>query len=235
MRLPPNTPTRNRVVQGDVYEAAGLPDFAFAMPRPFTPQMFEHLNSEYKMGIDASGLANTDNQVLAENLGNNLAGRIRAVVKFNEELEAAQAEGKREDESYQDLPDQSTLDAMIETYDFSGVRTGGSSTVSMSPMERAMYRFARQLIRLILKTEGYKEMPAPVTVAKKDTEAGEGQVSYEVFSQEVEQLVEGDGIWADNPDAAAIREAHVVEPAEAAVAADQQASQTVSLKLGLGG
>jgi hypothetical protein len=224
MKIPANTPTRSRTIQGDAYKAAGMEDFEFDIPRPFTAEMFTHLHEE--LAIDPVGFANTANQVLAENLGNNMAQKIRAIVKRNEEAS---------DEDQESLPDQSDMDDLIENYDFSGIRASGAGGVSASPLEKALFHYARQQVRNILRQNGYGklDLPAPVTVAKKDEDPKAGQISFSTFEAEVEELALGYDKWGEDENYRAFREEYVVQPAEAKVAADEKASQSVAQKLGL--
>jgi len=231
MKLPQDCPTRDRIVQGDIYAEYGMEDFSFPMPRPFVEEDFTEVAE--RLSISAAGLANTANQTLAENLGNNLAQKIKAAAKFNTELAEAQEQGKREDEEPVELPDETTLQDMIEAYDFSGIRTGGGATTAgMSPLQKALYHFARTSIRVILKENGYGEMAAPVTVAKKDTEPKDGQVSYDTFDTLVTALAEGDGPWAEGQ-LADLREQIVVGPARERVAAEEKSQTAVAVKLNL--
>lgn len=225
MKLPESCPVRSRVVQGDAYAEAGMPDFAFNMPRPFTSEDFTEVAEKYE--ISSTGLANACNQLLAENAGNNLAQKIKAIMKRNEALE--------DGEEAEALPDQSDLDAMIEAYDFSGVRTSSGGGVSASPLEKALYHYARQIVRQILKENGYAklDLPSPVTVAKKGEDPKPGQISYDVYEEEVAELAEGEGAWGEEEAYITFRQEYVVEPAEAKVAADEKATVSVGEKLGL--
>jgi hypothetical protein len=225
MKLPENCPVRSRVVQGDAYSDAGMEDFAFQMYRPFTAEDFNEVAAKYE--ISSSGLANAANQLLAENMGNNLAQKVRTVLKNNTSLD--------EGEEPQSLPDQTDLDAMFAAYDFSGVRTSSGGGVSASPMEKALYHYARQIVRGILRENGYAklELSAPVTVAKKGDAPKDNQISYDVYEEEVAMLAEGEGAWGEDENYVAFRNEYVVEPAEAKVAADEKATVDVSSALGL--
>jgi len=216
MKLLENTPTRKRVIQGDIYLERGIEDHAFDMYRPFTEEDFVHLREKY--GVDPAGFANQANQVLTENLGNTLAARIKKAAEKDE-----------------DLPTQDDLLEMYEDYDFSGIRASGGGAASLTPMEKALNKFSRQVIRAMLKENGYGEMDAPVTVAKREDEPGENQISYDVFDAEVESLANGEGPWAEDEDMIALRREHVVEPAEALVAAEAKSKASVAVRLGLAG
>jgi hypothetical protein len=230
MILSSSTPTRARVVQGDYYPE----DFAFQMPRPFNESNVAQLADE--LGASASGLANQMNQVLAENLGNLLSARIKKVVKFNEDLEKAQAEGKQLDVEPLVLPYQEDLDKMVESYDFSGVRaTSGTSEESFTPLERIVYAYARKLIRGILKTAGLASagLKAPVTVPKsRDAEPGPNQISWDDFEDLVAALAEGTGVWGESAPHMAKR-AEILESAAAEFAAKRRATQAVQDSLGV--
>lgn len=223
MKLPSNCPTRDRVVQGDIYAENGMEDYAFPMPRPFVAEDFAEIAAKYE--CDPKGMANTMNQVLNENLGNNLAQRIKAIAKRNAEA--------GEDDELEALPGDEELAAMVEAYDFSGVRATTGGMVGLSPLAKALRYYARQVVRHIFKENGYRDLAAPVTVAKKGEEPKAGQVSFDTYEEEVEMLAEGEGMWADNPDYAKFREEYVVSPAEAKVAADEKATTGVAVQLGM--
>jgi hypothetical protein len=177
MKIEASAPTRARVVQGELYEAAGQAGFYFNIPQPFTAEMFDGLRP---MGISPAGLASQMNQVLAENLGNNIAARIKKLAKAG-----------------QPLPTQADMDALVEAYDFTGVR---SSSVSIaSPFDKIFFRIAASFVRKLLLKRGYQDMAAPVKVAKKKDEPGENEISYADFESEVAALMEGTGPWADKP------------------------------------
>lgn len=171
-----NTPVRYRTVLEAAYEAAGNPDFQFRIPQPFTA---EHVADVVEVGANPQGVANQLNQVLAENLSNNIAARIRAAVK--NEL---------------DLPTQEDMEALYAAYDFSGQRQSSGGTAT-SLFDRIFNRLAGQFIKKLIKRKGYREMPAPVTVAKRDEEPTQGQISFEDFEVEVTRLVDGDGPWGE--------------------------------------
>lgn len=171
-----STPVRYRTVLEDIYTEAGKPDFQFAIYQPFTA---EHVAGVTEVGAVASGVANQLNQVLAENLGNNISSKIKAAVKNGTPL-----------------PTQEDMDALYDAYDFSGTRTGGGATAG-SLLDRIFARVAGQFIRRLIKKKGYKDLPAPVTVAKRDEEPAAGQISLEDFEAEVARLVNGEGPWAE--------------------------------------
>lgn len=160
-----NTPMRARVIQGTSYQIG----------QPFTA---EHFEAATEVGANAAGLANAANQLLAENLGNNMAGRIKKAVKDGGEL-----------------PTQDDMDALYAAYDFSGARV--SALAAGSLFDKIMFRNSSQFIRRLLKQTGYQGAPAPVTVAKKGTEAGDGQIDYDTFESEVSKLMNGEGPWGE--------------------------------------
>lgn len=168
------TPMRARVIQGDAYADAGMPDFAFQIPQPFEASDFDGLADK---GVNAAGFANAANQLLAENLGNNMAGRIKKAVKDGT-----------------DLPTQDDMDQLYAAYDFSGIRV--SALASGSLFDKIMFRNASQFIKRLIKQKGYQNMAAPVGVAKKGDEPGDKQISYDTFEAEVAQLMHGEGPWS---------------------------------------
>lgn len=171
-----NTPVRFRTVLEDLYAEAGSPEFQFQIPQPFTA---EHVAAVTEVGASPQGVANQLNQVLAENLSNNIASRIRNAVKNG-----------------QPLPTQTDMDALYEVYDFSGLRqSGGTSPASL--FDRIFTRLAGAFIKRLLKKKGYRDLSAPVTVAKRDEDPKNNQISHEDFEAEVERLVTGDGPWSE--------------------------------------
>ncbi len=213
-----DTPTRNRVVQGDQYPD----DFAFKMPRPFNEINCGSLATE--LGINAAGLASQMNQVLAENLGNNLAQRVKMVLKHNAEHL----------EDQKPLPTQEDLDEIVSKYDFSGTRSVSTSVseASMTALERIVYAYCRTAIRGILKEQGCAGVPAPVKIAKKETAPAANEISYEDFESLVADMAEGNGIWATSPAHEDARN-NLIELAEAEYATKQKATQSAARSLTL--
>lgn len=209
-----NTPVRYRTVLEAHYTDAGQPDFQFCIPQPFTA---EHVSGVAEIGASPQGVANQINQVLAENLCNNIAARVRNAVKTGTSL-----------------PTQDDMDTLYLTYDFSGLRqSSGSSIVSL--FDRIFARMAGQFIKRLLKRKGYQQMAAPVTVAKKDEMPTEGQISFEAFENEVYQLVSGEGPWGEIQVFIDVRE-DLIESAkneEAAVRARELAAEGKFANLGL--
>ena len=209
-----NTPVRFRTVLEAAYADAGQPDFQFCIPQPFTA---EHVSGVAEIGASPQGVANQINQVLAENLCNNIAARIRNAIK-----------------SGTALPTQDDMDTLYLTYDFSGLRQpSGSSAVSL--FDRIFTRMAGQFIKRLLKRKGYQHMAAPVTVAKKDETPAEGQISFEAFENEVYQLVSGEGPWGEIQAFIDVRE-DLIESSkneEAAVRARELAAESKFANLGL--
>jgi hypothetical protein len=176
MKTSASTPLRNRIIQEEAYTAAGLQDFAFKVPQPFSPAMFEEVAAE--LGISAHGFASQANQVLAENLGNNMASRVKKAIKDKTAL-----------------PTQSDMDALVADYDFTGIRQ--SSIAIGSLFDKIFARLAGASIRKLLKASGYQGTPAPVTIAKRGKEAGASEIDYETFESEVSRLMEGEGPWGE--------------------------------------
>lgn len=188
-----STPTRFRTVLEDTYAAAGFPEFQFQIPQPFTA---EHVAGVSDLGASPNGVANQLNQVLAENLCNNIAARVRNAVKNG-----------------QPLPTQADMDTLYTVYDFSGLRqTSASSPASL--FDRVFTRLAGAFIKRLLKKKGYQDMAAPVTVAKKNEEPTGNQISYETFESEVFRLVDGDGPWSEVEAFVSVRDS-MIEDAKA--------------------
>jgi hypothetical protein len=138
--------------------------------------MFEVVAAE--LGISAQGFASQANQVLAENLGNNMAARIKKAVKDGTAL-----------------PTQADMNTLVTDYDFTGVRQ--SSVAIGSLFDKIFFRLAGASIRKLLKASGYQGMPAPVTVAKRGKDAARGEIDYDTFESEVSRLMEGEGPWGE--------------------------------------
>jgi hypothetical protein len=121
--------------QAKLYESAGLsPDMT--IPQPFAANYDYIFNNPSKtahevfaeMGIDGMGFARQADQLGKENIGNNLAARIKAAAK-----------AKRP------LPTQEDLDALVLAYDFSGART--TSEEGMSSDERTIFAEIKKYCR----------------------------------------------------------------------------------------
>lgn len=212
-----NTPTRARVIQGDAYPE----DFTFRIPRPFDEANVRDLATQF--GFQPAGFASQMNQVLAENLSNNFAQKIKQVLKHN----AANPDDPRE------LPTQEDLDKLIESYDFSGTRAPtAAAEAAMTGLERVVLQYCRNAIRNILKDNGYAGMPAPVKVAKKDAEPGAGEISYDDFEILVLDMAEGNGVWGSSEPHIQAREG-LIELAEAEYANKQKAAQAAARSLAI--
>lgn len=200
-----STPTRARQVQASVYEEAGQGDFAFQVPQPFEASMFTEVA---QLGASPAGVASQLNQVLAENLSNNLASRIKKAAK----------DGKP-------LPGQEDMDTLYSAYDFSGIRTSSANIGSL--FDRCFYKAAGSFLRKLFKKKGYQDMPAPVSVAKKTADPGDQEISYEDFESEIANLMEGNGPWAEKPAFIQAREALIEEAKaeEERIRASQQATE----------
>ena len=188
-----NTPSRLRTVCGAEYEAAGQAGFQVSIPQPFRP---EHFYAE-DLGVYPSGLASQLNQVLAENLANNFAAKVRAAIKKGE-----------------CLPTQEDMDKLYAEYNFSGTRARGSRGTSNTLFDRIFTRLAGKFIKALLKKKGYQDLKAPVTIAKKDEEPAGNQISFDVFEAEVERLVEGEGPWGEIDAYVTVREGLIEEAQE---------------------
>jgi hypothetical protein len=209
-----STPTRFRTVLEDTYTAAGFPEFQFQIPQPFTA---EHVAGVAELGANPNGVANQLNQVLAENLCNNIAARVRNAVKNN-----------------QPLPTQADMDALYSMYDFSGLRQS-SGTGPASLFDRIFTRLAGAFIKRLLKKKGYQDMAAPVTIAKQNEEPTGNQISYETFETEVSRLVEGDGPWGEVDAFISVRESMIEDAKveEAAIRNRELAAENKLANLGL--
>lgn len=212
MIITANTPTRSRVVLEETYAQAGQPDFTFIIPQPFTAEMVSGVTA---VGADPTGVAQQLNQVLAENLSNNMAARIRNAVKAGIAL-----------------PDQSDMDTLIESYDFTGSRTRSASGTLF---DRCFNRLAGAFIRKLLKKKGYQDMAAPVTIAKKGEATGNNQISFETFESIVEFLVIGEGVWGENEAFIAAREGLIEEARneEAEIRRRESATESKLSNIGL--
>lgn len=208
-----STPTRFRTVLEDAYTATGLPDFQFQIPQPFTA---EHVAGVAELGASPNGVANQLNQVLAENLCNNIAARVRNAVKNN-----------------QPLPTQTDMDILYAAYDFSGLRQSSGSATSL--FDRIFTKLAGAFIKRLLKKKGYQDMAAPVTVAKQTEKPTGSQISYETFETEVSRLVAGEGPWGEVDAFISVRES-LIEDAkaeEAAIRNREVAAENKLASLGL--
>lgn len=204
-----NTPTRSLTVQGNLYEEAGAPDFEFVIPQPFTPEMVSGVDAA---GASPAGVAQQLNQVLAENLRNNMAARVKKAAKDKA-----------------DLPTQADMDSLYDSYDFTGMRASAVSLGSM--FDRILYKVAGNFLRKLFKRKGYQDMPAPVTVAKKTAETtGPQEISYEDFESEIARLMEGEGPWAENEAFIEVRNS-LIEDARAEEAAMRKAEAKAEEKL----
>lgn len=185
MKIPANTETKTRTI-GGTREVDGI---EFEIPRPFQPSDFTTIAETY--GVDASGIARSLNQTLAENVTNNKGSQIKSIREFNEKLEKDHAEGNRLDVQPKDYPTQDDIDAYIAEYDFSGVRESSGDSPSLSMFERELWKLAKQQIRAILKSNGKK-------VAKKDSEPeSDNEISWDKFEDMAGAIVNLEGPWGD--------------------------------------
>jgi hypothetical protein len=200
--------SRTRVIQESLYDDAGMPGFSFSIPQPATIELVTSL--ALAIGANPAGLANQLNQVLAENLGNNMAARIKKSAKDGTAL-----------------PSQADMDALYDNYDFTGIR---SASGFGSMHDKILFRLSGSFIRKLLKAQGYKDTAAPVTVAKRGADAAEGQIDYDTFESEVMQLMGGEGPWGEK-DAFIDLRASLVEEAEAEEERVRAAEQSTETKL----
>jgi len=208
MKRNANTPTRKRVIQEGLYIEADQPNFSFSIPQPFTVEMVA--SAAEAVGANAAGLCNQMNQILAENLGNNMAARIKKAAKDNVAL-----------------PTQADMDALYDGYDFTGIR---SSTAFGSMFDKIMFRLSGNFVRKLIKQKGYQDMAAPVSVAKRGADAGDNQIDYETFEAEVTQLMEGEGPWGEKAAFVDLRQS-LIDEAEAEEERVRAAEQSTEAKL----
>lgn len=132
MQIPANAETKNITVQGVKME----------VPQPF---------AEGHPLTDAE--AQALNQVLAENLRNNFATRIRN----------AKDEAEKAGKEYN--PDTSALQAemneYVGEYEFGAKRTGGTSTAHLDPVEKEMQNMAKQAIKTAIQAKGLRIKDVP--------------------------------------------------------------------------
>lgn len=219
----------------DIYAEYGIEGHTISIPRPFTGDHFRDLRDE--LGIDPDGLANQANQVFAENVRNNLSSRVKSAHKKNEALTEAQAKGERTDEEYEELPTQDDVDELVSAYDFSGVRISSGETTAATPFDKELARLVKLLVKNILKTSGFQDQPAPVTVAKKGDTPSTTQVSFEDFLSLVQGIVQGEGIWGEetaedgSPSPYYTKRQDLIKQAETNVAAVQMEAEAASSNL----
>lgn len=134
------------------YEAAGLPP-DMEIQAPFAANVGRFLNTLALIdaGIDPTGLARQMDQVLIENIGNNLSQKVKSAL----------AKGTA-------LPDQSTVDAMLAAYDFTGVRT--VSEEGMSTEERTIIAEVRKAIRGLISGGSFASLGPDGTKTKDPAE-----------------------------------------------------------------
>lgn len=120
--------------QVKIYEKAGLnPDFTIELPFAANVDLFLNTQALIEVGIDPTGLARQMDQVFIENIGNNLAQRIKAAEKKGTAL-----------------PDQSVVDEMVAAYDFTGICA--TSEEGMSTEERTIMAEIKKTIRRLISS-----------------------------------------------------------------------------------
>lgn len=203
-----DTPTRKRVIQESLYDDADLPNFSFLIAQPFTIDILA--NAADAIGANAAGLVNQMNQVLAENLGNNMASRIKKAAKDNT-----------------DLPTQEDMDTLYDGYDFTGIRSG---TAFGSMFDKIMFRLSGNFVRKLIKQKGYQDIAAPVTVAKRGSDPAANQIDSDTFEGEVAQLMEGEGPWGEKEAFIDLRQS-LIDEANAEEERIRAAEQSTEAKL----
>jgi hypothetical protein len=114
------------------YEAAGMsPDMEIHLPFAVNLDHFFNTEALIAAGIDPMGLARQLDQVLIENIGNNLASKVKAAL----------AKGVP-------LPDQEVIDEMVAAYDFTGIRS--TSEEGMSTEERTIISEIKKALRRLI-------------------------------------------------------------------------------------
>jgi len=98
--------------------------------------------------VITAGEANALNQVLAENLRNNFAAKIKKIVEGN-------AEKQKKGEQLDALPTQADFDKYVAEYKFGERAVGGAREV-LDPIEREARNMARTAITEALKKKGTK-------------------------------------------------------------------------------
>lgn len=122
MNFNAETPRNEITIQGTVY----------TVPAPFV-----------EAHPITAGEASALNQLLAENVRNNVAGKIKAEV------------AKAEEEKRDPVPfTQEEVDEYVADYEFGVRRAGGSREASLPPEEREARRIAREMIGAKLKEKG---------------------------------------------------------------------------------
>lgn len=124
MQFNAETPRNALTIQG----------YEFTVPAPFV--------AGYAI---TEGEASALNQLLAENVRNNFAGKIKA------EKEKAEAEGREPNEFTQE-----DLDAYVTDYEFGVRRSGGSREAAFPPDVREARRIATDMIKTALKAKNIK-------------------------------------------------------------------------------
>ncbi len=203
-----DTPTRKRVIQESLYDDADLPNFSFLIAQPFTIDILTAAAAA--IGANAAGLVNQMNQVLAENLGNNMASRVKKAAKDGT-----------------DLPTQEDMDTLYDGYDFTGIRSG---TAFGSMFDKIMFRLSGNFVRKLIKQKGYQDIAAPVTVAKRGSDPTANQIDSDTFEGEVTQLMEGEGPWGEKEAFIDLRQS-LIDEANAEEERIRAAEQSTEAKL----
>lgn len=167
-------PTKTIVRQEAAYEAAGESGERVVI----LPIDLSCINSEelIRRGLSPAGLVIQMNQVTVENVGNLYAARARAAASKNESL-----------------PTQDDMDALLDSYDFSRIRT--TSEAGMSEEERVFRSNLRTQLKRFLKMGLFTPDRTALTVqtVKEATEEKlpEHKISIEDFNGLIESAAEG--------------------------------------------
>ena len=151
-----NTVPKTFSRQADAYEKAGIPaDFTIDLPFAANYESLFNVEALQAIGIEPVGLARQLDQVYLENIGNNLASRIKTAAKKS-----------------QPLPTQADLDELIAAYDFSGART--TSSEGLSSDERTLFSEIKKYCRKAFVTDKvFNQNGFYVTRIQTGKEAGE--------------------------------------------------------------
>lgn len=193
MKIVENTPVKEYNLLPDIYAEYDIENNTISIPRPFFAEDFTALREG--LGIDPDGLANQVNQLMAKNIINAITSRARSVHAKNAALADAQAKGERADEEFSPLPTQATVDELVSSYNFTGIRLASNKAAVVTPFEKELTRLVKQLIKNLLKTSGFQGRPGPITVAKKSADPTETQIGFEDFLSLVQSVVDGEGNW----------------------------------------
>lgn len=164
MEIAPNTDTKTITVQG----------IKLDVPQPY---------DEGHPLTDAE--AQALNQVLAENLRNNFATRIRA----------AKDEAEKAGNTYSPDADelQKEMNTYVTEYEFGAKRGGGgSSTAHLDPVEKEMHNLAKQAIKTAIQAKGIRIKDVPKDKMDELVDSYQAQ-NYEALHKNASVIVEARG------------------------------------------